>query len=40
MRMFNGEGSSINEAMGAKLRRPPMVSTTSLYSRSDGVVAW
>ena len=34
-------GKSVHDpALMAKLRRPPPVPTTSIYSRSDGIVSW
>lgn len=39
-RMLSGSAPPFDEAMGARLRRPPPVPTTSIYSRSDGIVAW
>jgi pimeloyl-ACP methyl ester carboxylesterase len=34
-------GQSVNDAtMMAQLRKPPPVPTTSIYSRTDGVVSW
>jgi pimeloyl-ACP methyl ester carboxylesterase len=40
MRLLKGEAGSIDAALSARLRKPPTVPTTSLYSRDDGVVAW
>ena len=40
VRLLKGEAASIDETLSARLRKPPMVPTTSLYSRADGVVAW
>lgn len=40
MRLLKGEQASISPALGARLRKPPAVPTTSIYSRNDGVVAW
>lgn len=39
-RMLNGTAPLIDAAMSARLRTPPPVPTTSIYSRGDGVVAW
>ena len=39
-RVLNGSEPAIDLAMGEKLRTAPGVPTTSIYSRSDGVVAW
>ena len=40
VRLLKGDAASIDEALSARLRKPPMVPTTSLYSRADGVVSW
>ena len=40
MRLMKGESAEISPALGAHLREPPPVPTVSVYSRSDGVVAW
>jgi pimeloyl-ACP methyl ester carboxylesterase len=39
-RLLNGQQPVIDEALAARLRSTPPVPTTSIYSRSDGVVAW
>jgi pimeloyl-ACP methyl ester carboxylesterase len=39
-RWLSGTSSAINPALSRRLRTPPRVRTTSIYSRSDGVVAW
>jgi hypothetical protein len=41
-RLLNGRGALEGDtaAWRERLRRPPPVPTTSIYSRSDGVVAW
>ena len=39
-RMVNGRPPAFDEALMARLRTPPNVPTTSVYSRSDGIVAW
>jgi len=39
-RMLTGTSQEIAPALSARLRTPPPVPTTSLYSRTDGVVAW
>ncbi len=39
-RMLNGQRPLMNSAMIRRLRKPPTVPTTSIYSRSDGIVAW
>ena len=40
MRLLKGEQAGISPALGARLREPPPVPTVSVYSRSDGIVAW
>lgn len=39
-RLINGEMPRLDEALMARLRTAPAVPTTSIFSRSDGVVAW
>lgn len=39
-RLLNGREPVIDTALQRRLRVPPPVPTTSIYSRSDGVVAW
>ncbi len=39
-RLLNGREPVIDTALQLRLRKPPPVPTTSIYSRSDGVVAW
>jgi len=39
-RALGGSVPPIDEALSRRLRTPPPVPTTSIYSRSDGVVAW
>ena len=39
-RLLSGESPKFHPALSARLRRAPDVPTTSIYSRSDGVVAW
>ena len=39
-RLLSGMPAVANSHMSARLLRPPPVPTTSIYSRSDGVVAW
>ena len=39
-RLLSGESPKFNPALSARLRHAPDVPTTSIYSRSDGVVAW
>ena len=38
--LVNGRPGRIGRALERTLRAPPPVPTTSIYSRSDGVVAW
>jgi pimeloyl-ACP methyl ester carboxylesterase len=39
-RLLSGSSSAMNPALIRRLRTPPPLRTTSIYSRSDGVVAW
>ena len=39
-RLLNGQSPPQDAALNARLRTAPAVPTTSIYSRSDGVVAW
>ena len=39
-RVLSGQQSMLDESLMARLRTPPNVPTTSVYSRSDGIVAW
>lgn len=39
-RMLSGSTSAMDPALSLRLRTPPPLRTTSIYSRSDGVVAW
>ena len=39
-RLLNGRKPELDAAMQAELARAPAVPTTSIYSRSDGIVAW
>lgn len=39
-RILNGSEPVVDLAMSKRLCTPPRVPTTSIYSRSDGVVAW
>lgn len=39
-RLLSGHSSTMDPALRQRLRTPPPVPTTSIYSRSDGVVAW
>lgn len=38
--MLSGSASVMDPTLGLRLRTPPPLRTTSIYSRSDGVVAW
>lgn len=38
--LLNGAPAVIDPALRLRLRTPPAVPTTSIYSRTDGVVAW
>lgn len=38
--LLNGHRAAPDGALSGRLRRAPHVPTTSIYSRSDGVVAW
>ena len=38
--LLSGGAPTFTAALSARLRRAPPVPTTSIYSRSDGVVAW
>jgi hypothetical protein len=38
--MLSGQSPRIDPAFSARLRATPPVPTTSIYSRTDGVVAW
>lgn len=40
LRLLNGPSCALDAALCARLREPPPVPTTSIYSRDDGVVAW
>lgn len=40
LRLLNGPTAALDEQLSARLRQPPPVPTTSVYSRDDGVVAW
>jgi len=40
LRLVGGNASAITAALRLRLRTPPPVRTTSIYSRSDGVVSW
>lgn len=39
-RLLSGNGAKYDAALSQRLRTAPPVPTTSVYSRSDGVVAW
>jgi pimeloyl-ACP methyl ester carboxylesterase len=39
-RLLNRGASTLDPALRRRLRTPPPLRTTSIYSRSDGVVAW
>ena len=39
-RLLSGTQLQFNPALSARLRTPPPVPTTSIYSRTDGIVAW
>ncbi|MDB5744981.1 MAG: alpha/beta hydrolase [Polaromonas sp.] len=39
-RMLSGASVAIDPALSERLRTPPPLPTTSIYSRTDGVVAW
>ena len=39
-RLLGGSSTSVDVALSERLRTPPPLRTTSIYSRSDGVVAW
>ena len=39
-RLLSGSSSTIDPVLSQRLRAPPPLRTTSIYSRSDGVVAW
>lgn len=39
-RLLSGNSSAIDPALSHRLRTPPPMRTTSIYSRTDGVVAW
>jgi pimeloyl-ACP methyl ester carboxylesterase len=38
--LLNGDVSQITPALEARLRKSPPVPTTSIYSKSDGIVSW
>jgi pimeloyl-ACP methyl ester carboxylesterase len=39
-RLLSGTSAVLDPALSARLRRAPAVPTTSIFSRTDGVVAW
>jgi pimeloyl-ACP methyl ester carboxylesterase len=39
-RLLSGTSPAIDSVMSQRLRTPPPMRTTAIYSRSDGVVAW
>lgn len=39
-RLLSGSSAAIDPALSRRLRSPPPMRTTSIYSRTDGVVAW
>jgi hypothetical protein len=39
-RLLSGTSAHLDPALSRQLRTPPPVPTTSIYSRSDGIVAW
>lgn len=39
-RLLSGSSAVLDPALSHRLRTPPPMRTTSIYSRSDGVVAW
>lgn len=39
-RLLSGSSNAIDPALSRRLRTPPPLRTTSIYSRTDGVVAW
>jgi alpha-beta hydrolase superfamily lysophospholipase len=39
-KLLNGDVSQITPALEARLRKSPPVPTTSIYSKSDGIVSW
>jgi pimeloyl-ACP methyl ester carboxylesterase len=38
--LLNGQAPVVDASLARRLRTPPPVPTSSIYSRSDGVVAW
>lgn len=39
-RLLSGASAEVDPVLATRLRTPPPVPTTSIYSRADGVVAW
>jgi alpha-beta hydrolase superfamily lysophospholipase len=39
-RLLNGQAPAVDAALSERLRTAPSVPTTSIFSRTDGVVAW
>jgi pimeloyl-ACP methyl ester carboxylesterase len=39
-RLLSGNSAALDPALSRRLRTPPPLRTTSIYSRTDGVVAW
>jgi pimeloyl-ACP methyl ester carboxylesterase len=39
-RLLSGNSAAVEPALSQRLRTPPPLRTTSIYSKSDGVVAW
>ena len=39
-RLLSGSSTTLDPMLSRRLRTPPPLRTTSIYSRSDGVVAW
>lgn len=39
-RLLSGSSAAVDPALSQRLRTPPPLRTTSIYSRSDGIVAW
>lgn len=39
-RLLSGSSTEVDPALSRRLRTPPPLRTTSIYSRTDGIVAW
>ena len=39
-RLLSGHSTALDDGLARRLRMPPPVPCTSIYSRSDGIVAW